>query len=130
MTIQNMIGYIGPLVIPGETACYECFYRRLLSHLEEPEMFRTIEAHNLGGQRIVSHHPLMLSALADLAAFEILRHFSEVLDHEPGTLLEVRFLARRMDGRRVMKLPRCPTCSPLVTKPSTTLNKTMFAFEG
>src|SRR5262249_54130638 len=23
--LKNMIGFIGPLIIPGETACYECF---------------------------------------------------------------------------------------------------------
>jgi bacteriocin biosynthesis cyclodehydratase domain-containing protein len=130
VTIQNMIGYIGPLVIPGETACYECLHRRIQSHLPDPETSRAIESHNFRQQRIVSHHPLMLSALADLAAFELLRYFSNVLDYEPGTLLEVSFLARRMESRRVLKLPRCPTCSPLMTRPSTTLNKAMFTFEG
>lgn len=129
VTIQNMIGYIGPLVIPGETACYECLHRRIQSNLPDPEMSRAIESHNFRQQRIVSHHPLMLSALADLAAFELLRYFSDVLDYDPGTLLEVPFLARRMESRRVLKLPRCSTCSPLKTRPSTTLNKTMFSFE-
>lgn len=127
--IQNMIGYIGPLVIPGETACYECLHRRIQSHLPEPEVSSSIESHNFPQQRIVSYHPLMLAALANLAAFELLRYFSNVLDYEPGTLLEVPFLARRMEGRRVLKSPRCPTCSPLMTRSSTTLNKTMFSFE-
>ena len=124
--LHNVIGYVGPLVVPGETACFECLLARQNSHLENPEIHRVIEEATAEGQRVIGFHPSMPSTLAEVAAFELTKFYSGLLPGRVGTLIEVNLLATRMMGRKVLKVPRCPTCSPLNTRPSTTPRRSMF----
>ena len=58
--LDKGIGCVGPLVVPGETACYECLRARENSNLEDPETRRAAE--NLvavvrRSDSMVSSHP-------------------------------------------------------------------------
>ncbi len=124
VVLRDMIGYIGPLILPGETACYECLTGREDSHLENSDLRRTAEQWLPLGREIIGHHPAMYSVVANLAAFELTRFFSRSLPGTPpGTLIEVNLLTMAIKTRKILKLPRCTGCSSMMTTPSMSLYK-------
>jgi thiazole/oxazole-forming peptide maturase SagC family component len=122
-----LIGYIGPLVIPSETACLECLKARQNSHLQDHVSRHAVEAVAFESQGYLGFHPSMAHILGDIAAFEVFKFCSGSLPSvNVGTLIEVNLLATRITTRRVLKVPRCPACSPLNTAPSVMAEKTSF----
>ena len=125
--LKNMIGSVGPLVIPGETACYECFTARQTSHATETDAERITDKVAFDGQGMVGFHPSMASILGDVAAFELTRFYTEALPgRKLGRLLEVNLLAGGITERTVLKVPRCAACSPLRTSARLNLTKALF----
>ncbi|MFB3146853.1 MAG: hypothetical protein ACE1ZO_06975, partial [Nitrospirales bacterium] len=69
-------------------------------------------------------HPSMASILGDIAAMEMTKFYSQSMPlWNVGKLIEVNLLATRMTPRKVLKLPRCPVCSPLQTQAAITPDK-------
>jgi bacteriocin biosynthesis cyclodehydratase domain-containing protein len=129
--LQNLIGYVGPLVIPGETACYECLRQRQNAHLNDPEVQRASESVTTTDSKVVGFHPSMASVLGDIVAFELTRLYSDALPFRNiGTQIEVDLLRFKMMKRKVLKVPRCTVCSPLATRSSATPYKTNFVSRG
>jgi bacteriocin biosynthesis cyclodehydratase domain-containing protein len=124
VVLQNMVGYIGPLVIPRETACYECLVARENSHLDHYTTRREIEQNAHKTRHVVGYHPLMLSALAVIAAFELVKFHGDMVAHRnAGTLIEVDLLGSSVTSRKVLKIPRCQACSDLLTQPSLSIHQ-------
>jgi len=71
--LQDFNGYIGPLTVPHETCCYECFLQRQNSNLSNYEKKRKIELSDFEGQEAIGFHPLMATSLADIAVFELIK---------------------------------------------------------
>lgn len=126
--LQNCIGYVGPLVIPNETACYECLFARTNSHLSEEEvLFRLTETEDFAfnGQITSAFHPSMASILGDIAALELTKHYSKFLPMAiVGSLIECNLMSNELTTRRVLKLPRCKVCSPMNIHSSLSIEKT------
>jgi molybdopterin-synthase adenylyltransferase len=120
VVLQDCVGYVGPLVVPGETACYECLRARQNAVMDDPETQRLPERAAFHGQFITAYHPAMASILGDIAAVELLKFFTGIPMSWAGTLFEVSLLQPSMVGRKVLKLPRCPVCSTLNRRSSTT----------
>ncbi|WP_447599799.1 TOMM precursor leader peptide-binding protein [Nitrospira sp. Nam80] len=127
VVLHNMIGYLGPLVVPTETPCYECLLLRQNSHLASPRVYRAIEESTFEYRKIIAFHPAMAGVLAELAAFELAKFYGGVPHGQIGRLIEVNLLTYQMTARKVLKVPRCPACSPLNTRPSMTSRRTLFA---
>jgi molybdopterin-synthase adenylyltransferase len=127
IVLSNMIGTVGPVVIPNETACWECVLARQNSHLRDPgskQAVDAVSAVSYEGQGIVGFHPSMASILGDIAAMEITKFFSRIVPlWNVGKLIEVNLLSARMITRKVLKLPRCIVCSPLNTRSAITPDK-------
>jgi bacteriocin biosynthesis cyclodehydratase domain-containing protein len=118
VVLQDIIGYVGPLVVPGETACFECLRGRQNSHLEDPELARLPEAVAFHGQAVNGFHPSMASVLGDIAAVELTKFYGGVLPgRRAGCLVEVNLFNHHLVARKVLKVPRCPACSALNTRP-------------
>jgi bacteriocin biosynthesis cyclodehydratase domain-containing protein len=114
IVLQNLIGYMGPLVIPGETPCYECLIARENSHSQDWRIDRAIERSAPDGKGIIGFHPLMSSVVADVAAFELAKFYSGQLPQRcVGRLIELNLLAAKMTSRKILKVPRCHCCSEL-----------------
>jgi len=113
VVLQNAVGYVGPLVIPGETACFECLRARQNSHLADPEIQRAAEYRAFEGQFVNGFHPSMASVLGDLAAIELTKFYGRIPRWRVGTLIEVNLLMPSIVTRKVLKIPRCSVCSPL-----------------
>ena len=128
VVLQDLIGYVGPLVVPGETACLDCLRTRQNSQTKDYQSRRLPEGVAFEGQGVIGFHPAMASIIGNIAAFELIKLYSDTLPFSKvGTLIEVNLLATEMKARKVLKIPRCPTCSPLKTRPSTTPYKPNFA---
>jgi bacteriocin biosynthesis cyclodehydratase domain-containing protein len=120
VVLKDLVGSIGPLVIPGETACYECARMRQRAHHPDPGLRHAIEA-AAGQGGPAGFLPPMSSMLADMAAIELIRFFClGALPSRVGTLIEVSVLARQMTPRPVLRLPRCPVCTPIDERPDLT----------
>ena len=125
--LKNLVGYVGPFVVPGETACFECLQARQNSHLKSPELVRAVEESVFDRQQVVGFHPSMATVLGDIAAMELTKFYSGVLPSwNIGTLIEVDLLDIRVTGHRVLRIPRCPICSCMNAQASTAPEKTIF----
>jgi bacteriocin biosynthesis cyclodehydratase domain-containing protein len=111
--LQDMIGYLGPFVIPGETACLECLRARQNANLVDSSERRIAEQVAFEGQKVAAVHPAMVAILAETAAFELSRFYGGLPEWNVGKMIEVNLFATTMSSRKVFKAPRCPVCSPL-----------------
>lgn len=117
VVLQNLVGYIGPLILPGETACFECLRARQDSNLADPQAEQAVGEAAFESQPFIGFHPSMASVLGDIAAFELTRFYSGVLPRQKtGSLIEVNLLSSRMTTHKVLKVPRCLICSSLNKK--------------
>jgi bacteriocin biosynthesis cyclodehydratase domain-containing protein len=117
VVLQDLIGYVGPLVVPGETACYECFRQRLATSLPEPRLRQTIE--NAVADAVVGFVPPMVALLGSVATMELVKFYGLGPPYwQVGTLIEVNAMIPDVTARKVLKLPRCPVCSPVAERPS------------
>lgn len=127
LVLHNLVGHIGPLVIPGETACFECLRARQNAHMRTPDIERAAERGAFEGQIIVGFHPSMATVISEIAAFELTRVYGGAIPKpQVGTLIEVNLLDTYVKARRVLKVPRCPICSPLNRHSSVTPYKSAF----
>jgi molybdopterin-synthase adenylyltransferase len=117
VAIEDLVAYVGPLVVPYETACFECFLRRRYSNLPESGPREAVEL-RAGGERVSAMHPAVSAVAAGAAAFELSRFF---LPWHParqaGYLLTFNLPASRSGRHRVLKVPRCPACGGGRTRP-------------
>lgn len=111
VALQNMKAYVGPMVIPGFTACFECFLQRQNANLEDFETLRSIELSDYEGQSITASHPAMSFMAADVAMMEIFKFYSSATPSQnTGRIIEINMLKTEMKNRLVLKIPRCHVC--------------------
>jgi bacteriocin biosynthesis cyclodehydratase domain-containing protein len=127
VVLQNLIGYIGPLVVPGQTACFECLRARQNSNMDDANVRRLAEPWAYEGQRVNGFHPSMASILGDIAAVELGKMYGGWLrSRSIGTLIEVNLIATLLETRKVLRVPRCSVCSRLQWQSSTSPEKNIF----
>jgi bacteriocin biosynthesis cyclodehydratase domain-containing protein len=111
VVLQDLVGTVGPLVIPGESACLECLRARENAQMEDPEARRAAEHAAYPGQVVNAFHPSMASILGDLAAVEIVKFHGQLMRSSlVGNLIEANLAIPEIRTRRVLKLPRCEAC--------------------
>jgi len=111
---------VGPIFLPGETACYECYRRRLDSHRRHLAASQALEA----WQQLVARPPgdavePVFPGVAQLAAAwtglelfsyvsatRVVRTLGRVLVYEPDLA--------RLTNERVLRIPWCSACSPYI----------------
>ena len=107
--------WIGPLFIPGQTACWQCFQSRLNSN-------RRYRLHPSGTDKKVQHTTIIQPAapppifvqqiVAGLVTIEVLRF---LFGHEPcqsiGRLITLSLTELTRNHETVLRLPDCPSCS-------------------
>jgi bacteriocin biosynthesis cyclodehydratase domain-containing protein len=126
VVLDRMIGFVGPLVIPGETACFECLRGRENAGMDDPEARRAVEFAASQRQAVNGFHPTMTAILGEIATLELVKLYSGVMPRSVGRLIEANMLAVEMRARKVLKLPRCSVCSPVNWRSSTHLDKSAF----
>jgi bacteriocin biosynthesis cyclodehydratase domain-containing protein len=124
--LRRLIGHVGPLVIPGHTACYECMVARENAHLGDHALLRASEARGPYGQATSGTLRPMASILGDIAAVELTKFYTRVLPPTVGTRIDVNLLVPSLETRHVLRAPRCQACAPAVHRPSNSLERVDF----
>ncbi|HXH87231.1 MAG TPA: TOMM precursor leader peptide-binding protein [Gaiellaceae bacterium] len=100
---------VGPLIVPRESACFECFLLRRESTsgcAEELSLFRYVTA-------AAASRPTLLAAAAAVAAELVVRWIGTRDPSLPGTLFTVEAgPGISISAHTVLRVPRCPACSP------------------
>lgn len=113
VVLHDFVGYAGPIVTPGTTACFECFWLRQNSNLDKPLVARATEAAAFQGQIVDGLAPLNASVLARIAAFELYKFFARrIPSWHANRVLELDLLEGAMKPRKFLRAPRCPVCGP------------------
>ena len=108
--LDSFIGFVGPLVVPRETACFECLIGRENSNIKNPDAESALRSATLRSRGHAGFHPAMASVLGDFAAMELIKFAADVIPWRIGALFEINMLSPEMTTRRVLKLPRCAVC--------------------
>ncbi len=108
-------GWVGPTFVPGQTACFGCFRRRLFAGAAEPKhvfmdprvrVYRVPSPWSAGPET-----GAWVSLLTSMFALELIAAMqgrSFTLNH----ILIVHRLNLTFQRESVLRLPRCPDCSP------------------
>jgi bacteriocin biosynthesis cyclodehydratase domain-containing protein len=108
-------GWVGPTFVPGQTACFGCFRRRLFATATQPKhvfmdpgvkVYRVPSPWSSGPET-----GAWVSLLTSMFALEVIAAMqgrSFTLDH----ILIVHRLNLTFQRESVLRLPRCPDCSP------------------
>lgn len=115
VVLQNLVGYIGPLVIPGVTACYECLLARQNANRADFALGRQFEDGALAGQEVASLHHAVAAAVAEHAAIELIKQAAGLPMAQIGKLIELRPLVPALTIRSILRIPRCVACSTMNT---------------
>ncbi len=114
VVLQNAVGLVGPLLIPKETACFQCLLSREEANSSAAALKRATEIFAFEGQLIAAYHPSMATSLGDVAAIELTKHYAYGWPSAAiGNAIEVNLLAATTRPRPILKAPNCPVCSPL-----------------
>lgn len=118
--LADGVGFVGPLVVPGETACYECLRARENSNMADPAEQRLVERFATRTQSVAAFHPSMPAVIGHMAALELVKFFTGISVAAAGRILEIDLLEPSLARRKVLKIPRCQVCSALTSRPSST----------
>lgn len=125
--LQDLVGYVGPFVVPEETACFECARTRLASHQNDLEVRQIVESYSPLGQEYNGFLPSIASVLGDIAVVELIRAFGKPFANSMfGRMVEVNLLRGNMDNRKVLKQPRCRVCSDMNRQPQISISHTPY----
>lgn len=125
--LRRLIGHVGPFVVPGQTACYQCMVARENAHLQEHELLRASEDRAPFGQATSGTLPPMASILGDIAALEIIKFHTRAMPPTVGRRIDVNLILPSLETRHVLRAPRCPTCAPAARRPASSLERVDFA---
>lgn len=115
-------GYVGPLVIPYETACLFCLELRRRSHWTVEDFRERQGAQAEAGGPVWEDTRFLIpqvSAIASITACEIVTALSRY--RQPvsrGRQIFIDFLDWEIQSAPVLKVPRCPDCGRARTTPS------------
>ncbi len=123
--IGELVGYVGPLTEPFETACLRCFQLRAESNSAHPDALRALSEErerNPDARDTSGLLPPMAAAVSAVAAMEAVKRISGIAPSDTvGRLVEVNVVSFASRVRRVLKLPRCPDCSDVMRRPPVSL---------
>jgi bacteriocin biosynthesis cyclodehydratase domain-containing protein len=104
---------IGPVVIPGQTACYECFYQRLRNGMEFLDEFDAFVAHQHRlAQNGLGPPPALAASMGGaLVALQAAKlHMRIGNDDVVAQIVELQLSPLELRSGEVLRLPRCGLC--------------------
>jgi ribosomal protein S12 methylthiotransferase accessory factor len=121
--VWNRRVLVGPLFVPGETACYVCYRQRLDSHRAHRAAYEALDAARRT-RTAVAPSEAVLPALSDLAAgfaAAELFHFTTGAQaaRTVGRVLVYLPLEMELGVESVLRIPWCPACDTARTPGAT-----------
>jgi bacteriocin biosynthesis cyclodehydratase domain-containing protein len=112
---------IGPTVLPGRSACYECYKQRLLTNAASPDDDAAYLAYldqSAEGAPLAEWPPFTI-AVAATAAMEAVRIITQFMPAATaGQVLFIDGFGGAQRASRVWKIPGCPACAKARYVPS------------
>jgi bacteriocin biosynthesis cyclodehydratase domain-containing protein len=105
-TFDGDVLRVGPLVIPGQTACFDCALTRLASNVEFGALYRDVVA---PAPAAATSAALRAWASA-IAALTLLSWIGTADDTIPGTIRTLSPADLTMRSATVYRVPRCSSC--------------------
>jgi bacteriocin biosynthesis cyclodehydratase domain-containing protein len=107
LPFDGLLAAVGPLIVPGDTACHECYLLRRAANLSSlrfgPERVE---------QGVHPSGPALDAVVAGLAATLALRWLALSDTLVPGVVLAVEQTPEPAFSRHILyRVPRCPACS-------------------
>lgn len=118
--VASLVGYVGPLVHPFDTACYRCY--RLRADANDPHhtvnaAIRKHETMHPAGRASPGFLPPMARAVGEISSMEALKTLTQVAPSDvAGRLIEINLVSFESIVHRVLKVPRCPDCSDVMRR--------------
>ena len=109
LSLQTAWARVGPLFVPGETACFDCYAARLAANREEPDAWRAFEALDVpaGSVPVPAHE----AAVAGIAAAEVARFLGRAAPPLlAGRVLVLDLATLESSIETVLAAPYCPAC--------------------
>lgn len=104
-------GVVGPFVVPGKTACYECYRRRAEQNVAAPERYRQFEQAVADGDRSPGPQLDAFGAIvAGFAVLDVCRFLTDGTGHSHGRVTHLGFDVLSMEVNDVLRAPRCDAC--------------------
>jgi len=112
--VSELIGFVGPLTIPFETACLRCYQLRVDSNVADIAARRALREHTALAPEVAASTgllPPMAAVVGQVAAIEVAKALGGFAPSDAvGRSIELNLVSFRSDVRRVLKVPRCPDC--------------------
>lgn len=110
--LDDLDASVGPTVFPGESACWRCYDVRTIGAHPNMERLLAYQARAPPPTR-----PLGLPGFAEAAAAFAAQAVTLTVSRAvppplAGRVLRISLLDMRAERHRVLRLPRCPACSP------------------
>jgi len=112
VAIEGTSAFIGPTVIPYQTACFHCYTKRVLSNSTDQEGFKAYQAH-FHKSDVPNNEgilPVFWNLVANEVVLEIVRIITSFVPPSTiGRLIQTgpEFTRSEHD---IFRLPRCPVC--------------------
>lgn len=123
--LSEMVGFVGPLNHPYETACLSCLRVRTDSNNPDFEVARAVRTHmttHSDARHGAGLVPPMTGVLGEIAAMEAAKHVGRFTYNDTvARVIEINLISFAAAVRRVLKIPRCPLCSEMMRQPSRSL---------
>ena len=123
--ISDLVGYVGPLTYPYETACFCCYRLRADSNNPACDVSRAVASEatvDPAGRASAGFLPPMAGIVGEIAAIEAVKAIAGFVPSDAvGRLIQINLLSFTAVVRRVLKVPRCPDCSEAMARSSRVL---------
>lgn len=123
--LAEMVGFVGPLNHPHETACLNCLRVRTDSNNPDFEAARAVRTHmttHSDARHGAGLVPPMAGVLGEIAAMEAAKHVGRfTFNDSVARVIEINLVSFAAAVRRVLKIPRCPVCSEMMRQPTRSL---------
>lgn len=109
--VRGFDGLIGPVVFPGETACYRCLEQRIASNIGDSESYGAYRTAIDGTPSLESVGlPSYSRAIAGFASVDLLHLLTYGQACTVGRTIAMNFLDLSVEVNEVLKRPRCDCC--------------------
>ncbi len=103
--------WLGPIFVPGETACWECLHHRIELHHPMNQFYRTIKNTEERPIKPLVNHPMVTQIAASLTVLELVKWLYAPQDHWlRGQIVSVDAHTLDKQVHTVVKRPQCPVC--------------------
>lgn len=109
--VRGFDGLVGPVVFPGETACYRCLERRIESNISERGSYAEYRD-GIGDDPSMASIglPSFARTVAGFATVDLLYLLAFGQAFTVGRTLAISFLDLSVEVNEALKTPRCPVC--------------------